>query len=307
MPFIGRRDRAFQLAAHTFGAQRTEQAQGFNAFFKFFTGAEFCRILFHIGSDHRRRVADHFSEIKAVEELSKQRMILFRIFFAGKDPVCHRPAVSAADRLRCIDRIVYSAGGIVPLKAPESEVVIPRNHGQPAVCFVQIVVMDHTAGIAVTVHREIVDDKVPQHLADVQHFFQIRLLGELFERRDQPGFVLVSHRCFGTVKNGGVTVGILVNIAQFDVVTAHAAARESARAAARSPPAGGTVAVSWSIRAIRATGIFVRFGREGAFRVPGHGKSERIRYFRATWCKLARFRSAAAAEWGAARHTGESA
>ena len=62
-----------------------------------------------------------------------------------------------------VDRRLRAAG----LESAEGQVVVPGDHGQPAVLLVEVVVVDHAAGVAVPVADKAVDHKVAQDLVRV--------------------------------------------------------------------------------------------------------------------------------------------
>ena len=171
-------------------------------------------------------------------------MILFGIAFVRKDPAEHRTVVHVSAGKRAVDRGVHRAGRIAALERAEGKVVIPGDHAELTVALIQIIVVDHGAGVAVAVANEVVHNKVAKHLVHIQHAFQIFIGPELFQRGDQARFVTFVHRGFGTVKDVGIAVRVVVDIFQFHVVAAHAAESAEAEAFAAAffggVPVGGT-------------------------------------------------------------------
>lgn len=75
---------------------------------------------------------------------------------------------------RRVDSEVYEAGCVAWLslddEGPERAaqvVVVPREHRKPAAVFVQVIVVKHGAGIAVVIHDEVVNGKIPEELIGV--------------------------------------------------------------------------------------------------------------------------------------------
>ena len=61
---------------------------------------------------------------------------------------------------------------------------------QLSVFLIEIVVVNHGAGVAVKIQHKVVHDKVTDHRIDVNDLRDVFALTELFQGLDQPTFVL---------------------------------------------------------------------------------------------------------------------
>ncbi len=150
------------------------------------------------------------------------------MLLAAEDPRRHGAVLQRAAGDGGVDGLVHRAGGVGGLEAPESQVIVPGEHGQEAVLLVEVVVMDHGPGIAVPVADEAVDHEVADHLLHVHRVLDVPLAAQDLQRGNETGLVRRRDGGFGVVKNVGVAVGIIVNVLQLYIAAAHAAAGEAA-------------------------------------------------------------------------------
>ena len=62
-------------------------------------------------------------------------------------------------------------------EAAECKIIIPRQHREPAVFFIQVVIMKHIACIAVIIQYEVVRCKISDDLIGIEICFQLFSLG----------------------------------------------------------------------------------------------------------------------------------
>ena len=215
-----------QLAADCLSAQGDKFAKGLDACVELLCRAEFGGVLLHVRANHFSRLRDQSFQFAvcepALDEFREQLVILLGIAFVGEDPADHGPVVQVAvDRF--VDEGVDRGGGVAGLEGAEGQVVVPGDHAELAVLLVQIVVVDHAAGIAVAVDDEIVDHEVAKDLVHIQDRFQVFIGAELLQGGNQPLLIGGGDLGLGVVEDVGVAVRIIVDILQLHVVAAHAA------------------------------------------------------------------------------------
>ena len=209
---------ARKLLLHALGAQVTEGRERLHAGLKFLIGAELGGVLLHIRGDQLPGLVDDGLDIHGVQELLEILVVQLGVFLAAEDPVDHGP-VAAGDGQGRIDVVVDGAGGAVALEGAEGQIVVPGDHGKLALILVQIVIVDHGAGVAVAVDHKIVDHEVADHRFHI-HGAGIRL-AQGFQGRDQPGLVRVGHVGLGAGEDGGVAVRVVIDILELRLAGAH--------------------------------------------------------------------------------------
>ena len=181
-------------------------------------------VLLHVGRDEGGGFVNQGGEIRTLQKFREILVVLGRIRLVLKNPVHHRPAVrAAAGGNGGIDRRIDLSGGVPALEGAESQIIVPGNHGQQAVLLVQVVVVDHGAGVAVAVADEVVDHEVAQDLLHADGGGNLRPLVQNFQRLNQPGLVRLGHVRLGAAENVRVAVRVVVGILQLHVAAAHAA------------------------------------------------------------------------------------
>ena len=240
LAFGGGGDGPLQLPGHALRPEQAELPEGVHAGLKLLIGAELGGVLLHIGGDEGLHLVQHLSKISAVEVLCKKlREILvveLCVGLVGEDPGQHGPGLHRPAGDRVVDGVVHQGGGVILiLEAAEGQVVVPGDHGQPAVLLVEVVVVDHGAGVAVEVADKVVDHEVADHLIHVHHLLNILPRVEPLQGGDEAVPVLVGDVGLGVVEDVLVAVVVVVGVDERDVVAAHG---EAAHAASSSAPAG---------------------------------------------------------------------
>ena len=117
-----------------------------------------------------------------------------------EDPGDHGALLHGGAEQRVINGVVDQGGSVVPAgKAAEGQVIVPGNQGEVTVALVEVVVVEHGAGVAVPIEDEVVDHKVADDLVHVQGAVQICPAGQGFQGLNQS--VLLGG---GQVKSGCV-------------------------------------------------------------------------------------------------------
>ena len=239
LAFGGGGDGPLQLPGHALRPEQAELPEGVHAGLKLLVGAELGGVLLHIGSDEGLHLVQHLSKVSTIEVLCKKlREILvvkLCVGLVGEDPGQHGPGLHRPAGDRVVDGVVHQGGGIILiLEAAEGQVVVPGDHGQPTVLLVEVVVVDHGAGIAVEVADKVVDHEVADHLIHVHHLLNILPRVEPLQGGDEAVPVLVGDVGLGVVEDVLVAVVVVVGVDERDVVAAHGEAAH----AASSAPAG---------------------------------------------------------------------
>ena len=142
--------------------------------------------------------------------------------FAGENPGEHGPRVHRAPGRRRVDGIVHQRGGVRGThKASKGQVVVPGDHGELAVLLIEVVVVDHRAGVAVKIAHKVVYHKVADDLLHVHHFLQVFLGVQLLQAGDEPVLVAVGDVGFSVVKDILVAAVRVVGVEKGGVVAAH--------------------------------------------------------------------------------------
>ena len=147
-------------------------------------------------------------------------MIFRCIRFIREDPRLHRPVGKHR-----VDVVVHRRIRVIALERPEREVIVPRDHRQLSILLIEIIVVDHRAGIAIPVDHKIVDDEISQYLVRVEHVFQVLVCRQLFQRRNQPLLIRLRDVRLRVVEDVRVAVRVVVDVLQLHILAAHAAAR----------------------------------------------------------------------------------
>ena len=147
-------------------------------------------------------------------------MIFRCIRFIREDPRLHRPVGKHR-----VDVVVHRRIRVIALERPEREVIVPRDHRQLPILLIEIIVVDHRAGVAIPVDHKIVDDEIAQHLVRVEHIFQVLIGRQLFQRRNQPLLIRLRDVRLRVVEDVRVAVRVVVDVLQLHILAAHAAAR----------------------------------------------------------------------------------
>ena len=142
---------------------------------KFLIGAELGGVLLYIVRNQRIGFIYNLSRVYRVQKLRIQLMIPLCVGFVREYPRLHR-AVGE----HFVNRVVDSRNRRASLERPKGQIIVPGDHGEPAILLIQIVVVDHISGVAVAVDDEVMDDKIAEHRLDVQDLLQIFIAGERF-------------------------------------------------------------------------------------------------------------------------------
>ena len=134
-------------------------------------------------------------------------VIQLRIFLIRKNPCQHGTGFHCFSGYRCIYRIIHKVRGILcALKSSECKVIIPWNHRQHALLFIQIIIMNHRTSITVKITDKIMYHKISDHFFHIHNFLHVLTLVQLPERCYKPVFIFILNFCFGILKNILVTV-----------------------------------------------------------------------------------------------------
>ena len=137
-------------------------------------------------------IIHHGFKIATVEilanKLGKILMVKVCVLLIFKNPSNHGSVLDASARNRRVNGIVYEGGCIAcRLESPEGKVVIPWYHLHLTVLFIEIIVVNQRAGIAVKIQHKVMNRKVAYDGIDVKGVF--RFLSELM-RRDLSASVI---------------------------------------------------------------------------------------------------------------------
>ena len=101
-------------------------------------------------------------------------MVQLSIALVLENPGQHGPGVHRSAGDRRVDGIVDQGGSVRAAdKAAEGQIIVPRDHGKHTVLLVEVVVVDHGAGVAVEVTDKVMGHKVPDDRFDVYGIFQV--------------------------------------------------------------------------------------------------------------------------------------
>lgn len=248
-----RRDLALQLAAHAFGAQHAEIANGLHGEVKIFAAAKGGGILLNIRRDHTLGLADELLKAAAFEiatdELIEQFVIASVDGVVLHEMVIERALAHDLTAGRGVDGIIHIEGAVVhgiwhaEGIGGEGEVVVPGQDLQDAVFFIEKIIVPGATKIAVEIDDENLHGEISQHFIDVDGGFEIVATVEDLERGDQARLVGIAHVELGVAENiliprrvvacvaqmdVGVVVGqaLVIRLIKFSVITAVDAARE---------------------------------------------------------------------------------
>ncbi len=214
-------NRTGKLSGHALRTQAAKLRQGLHACLKFFVGAEFRRVLFHI----RRYQFGHFRNqpggVRSFQKFREILMVQLRIRRTAGYPIEHRTVPAAGYGQRRVYGVVYHRRRVLSLERPESQIIVPGNHGQTAFFLIKIVVVDHTAGVAVAVADVIMHHKVTQNLLYIQR--RRVPFPQFFQRLYQPFLVRVRYRSLSALKNIGIALRVVVRVLQLYVRRSHTA------------------------------------------------------------------------------------
>ena len=223
-------------------------------------------------------------------------MIQLGIFLAAENPVNHRP-VASGHRQGRINIVIYSAGCVVALESTKGQIVVPGDHRKLSVILVKIVVVDHGTGIAIPINHKVVNHKIADYRFRIHSTFLA--LTQILQGRNQPGLIRSGDIGLGTAEDGGIAVGVIVDILQLGFPGAHTTGYHTAHLRGIEPAllssTGAGIGRCLSTLLFPGTGLpghhTAHLGRIKAFRHGGH------------------FRRIAAHAWphSATRHTGHCA
>ena len=128
-------------------------------------------------------------------------MIPAEVCLVGEDPGQHGAVFYASAGDGGVDGVIDQAlRPVCGLKAAEGQVVVPGQHGEEAVLFIQIIVVDHGTGVAVKIQDEIVGGKIADHAVRVDCLLRVFAVRQLPEGLDQTALVGFGDIRFGIVK-----------------------------------------------------------------------------------------------------------
>ena len=222
LPFARRGDDALELAADAFGAPEAEFAQRLCCGEEFVVGAKAVRVAFHIGGKHRRRFVEKRLKCSALKEVRnegrKARVIKRKVLFIVENPREHRTGIRRAAGRGRVHGVVHKPGRVRrALEAAEGEVVVPGNHREHAVLLIEVIVVDHGAGVAVEVDHEVVRRKVADDGFHIHGFFDVRVVIEAFERGNQAALVRAGKSGLRAVEDIGIVRRIVVAVDEGNV------------------------------------------------------------------------------------------
>ena len=119
------------------------------------------------------------------------------------------------------DRIVHHRGRVSAAHTAEREIIVPRDEVQPAVRFIQVVIVRHGARQAVLVYGKDMRRHVPHEIVGVHVCVQRFPCGDFPERLDHTRVIFVIRRCHFAFPDRAVAVGIVIRITQIRAVSAH--------------------------------------------------------------------------------------
>ena len=151
-------------------------------------------------------------------------MIQLGVTFIRHNPVPHGAILTRAAGHRRINRGIDGALPIAALEGTKCQIVVPRDHGHLTVFFVQIVVVDHGAGVAVAVAHIVVNHEIADDLLYIHHRFDLFPVGQLFQRLNEPRLIGCGNIGLGVVPDVGVAGDIVINILQLNIRRPHAKA-----------------------------------------------------------------------------------
>ena len=125
-------------------------------------------------------------------------MIQRRIFFAFKYPIQHWP-VGRTTGHRGVNGRVDGTRCVSAAKCTKAQVIVPRNHGKPAIRFIKIIVVDHHACITVVIADIIVNYKVADNLPYIHNRCNVLVIGQLFQGLNQSFLVGFGNMGLGVV------------------------------------------------------------------------------------------------------------
>ena len=149
-------------------------------------------------------------------------MVLFGVYPVGKDPGQHGAVIIAAVN-GIVDGRVDRACCAVALEGAEGQVVVPGDHAEFAVFFMQVVIVHHAAGIAVAVADKVVHHKIAEHALHLQGVFQIGAAAQVFQRADEALLVGGGNIGFRIVKNIGIAFRVVIDVLELHIVASHPA------------------------------------------------------------------------------------
>ena len=157
-------------------------------------------------------------------------MVELGVLLVREDPGQHGSGIHRAAGNGGVDGVIDQRGGVLGAhEAAKGQVIVPGDHGEGAVLLVEVVVVDHGAGVAVEVAHEVVHHEVTDHLVHVQDLLQVLLFVQLAQGVDQPILIRVGDVGLGVVKDVGIAVHV-VGVDQGHVVGAEAPEAPEAKA-----------------------------------------------------------------------------
>ena len=211
---------AAQLTLNALRPEAAEGLEGLHAGLELLIGIKPGWVLLHIGGNQCCCGLDHFRDVHGLQELPEILVIQLRVLRAAENPVYHRAAVPAVNG--GVDGGVDLAARVAALEGAVGQVVVPGNHGEAALFFVEVVVVNHGAGVAVAVSDEVVNHEVAEDLVHVQDILQAFALAQGLQRGDEPGLVRLCDVGFGVFEDVGIAVRVVVYVPEFDIAAVHA-------------------------------------------------------------------------------------
>ena len=184
-------------------------------------GAEFGGILLYIRGNQPGGLRNHTGNVHTVQKIGKICMVQLGIGAVLQNPVNHGAVAAAGAGQGCVNVIVDRSRSAAVLKTAKGQIIIPGDHRNLPGLFIKVVVVYHTAGVAVSVDGKIVHHKISENGI---HIYSVAVqLTERLQRLYEPGFVGISKVGFGVVEDVGVAFGGVVDILQLHICAAHTA------------------------------------------------------------------------------------
>ena len=110
-------------------------------------------------------VVDDGLYIHLLQQLSIQFVILLAVGFIREYPRLHGPI-----RQHIVNGFVDNGRCVPTHKCAKRKIVVPRDHRELTIFLVEIIIVNHTSGIAVIIDYIIMDYEVTQDIIHIYHF-----------------------------------------------------------------------------------------------------------------------------------------
>ena len=98
------------------------------------------------------------------------------------------------------------------LECAKCQIIVPRNHCHLSVFFVQIVVVNHGASVAVAVAHIVVNHEIADDLFNINDRFNLFAGRQFFQRFNKPCLISCGNIGLGIVPDVGVAGDIVIDI-----------------------------------------------------------------------------------------------